>query len=256
MHPPQTGGVFAQDSNLIYELARYFPYPRRSFTLRIENQTAGKELSSTIRTMEPAYFVYPEQFWVDRGKFNLTDQNRPFVVHYGATPASVLTVSIKYVDIMYSGDTICRKANHSDPPLFLPLIGSPQYENGREFTLNDWWLLFNRSIPDDPQVNFRQFYRFDFTLWTGDSAIAKYYDVANRFTDNRRQSFSNIEGGMGLFFAASHAKVTNVEPHEKFHLFLSTNDTTAHLKFLSHPFRGTYTDPDSSLVNPFFTTLR
>jgi len=256
MHPPQTGGVFSQDSNLIYELDGFRPFPRRSYDLRIEDLSNGREISATIRSMSPAAFTYPTQEWVNQVKYNLTDQDRPFVIHYAVSPANILTVSIKYVDFMFSGEEICRKVSHSYPPVLLPLIGLPQYENGQVFTLNDWWLLFNRTIKDDPQVDYRQFYRFDFTVWTGDSAIAKYLDVAERFADNRKQSFNNITGGMGLFFAASSDRLTNLCPLEKFVTFLASNDTTTHLRFLPFPFAGEYTDPDSLPVNPFLSYLR
>jgi hypothetical protein len=256
IHPPQTGGVFAQDSNAIYELAGFFPLPERTFTLRIEDPASAKELSSRITSMERTSIVYPEQFWVDRGKFNLTDQLRPFSITYTKAPATLITVFFKYVDILSGGDTVCRKACHSMPPHLLPHLPSYIKTLNQTFTLNDWWLLFNRSIPDDPKVDSRQFYRFDFSVWAGDSAIAKYLDVAERFADNRKQSFNNIEGGMGLFYATSHAILKNVSPYEKFHMFLSLNDTTSHLKFSQHPFTGVYVDPDSTLVNPFLSQLR
>ncbi|MFA6129265.1 MAG: hypothetical protein WC699_18340 [Bacteroidales bacterium] len=260
MRPPQTGGKFSQDSNLIYELDGYWPFPSRTFTLRIEDPANGKVLSSKIKTMNLPSFIYPEQFWVDRGKYNLTDPLRPFQVNYSIAPASILTVSLKYVDVMFDGEVICRKANHSMTPVYMPhveLARTLGIQLGVQvFTLSDWWLLFDRSIPDDPNVDFRQFYRFDFTVCTGDSAIAQYFYVADRFTDNRRQSFSNIDGGMGLFFATSAARLVNVRPYEKFNTFLASNDTTAHLRFLSYPYTGVYIDPDSTLVNPFLSLLR
>lgn len=251
VYPPQTGGLFSQDSNVVYELKGYRPSPFRTCTLRIEDPDGGKTISATAQALLPVSFAYPTQESALQVRYTFTDPQRPFQVVFGEAPASLLTVSLKYADIMLNGDTICRKANHTYPPDFIPHPAS-----GRAFPLNDVWLLFNRSIQDDPDVNFRMFYRFDFLVWTGDSAIANYFFVAERFADNRRQSFNNIDGGVGLFFATSHARLINVRPHEKFLSFLAVNDSTRHLKFSAAPYVGVYTDPDSTLVNPFLSLVR
>ncbi len=251
IHPPQTGGVFSQDSNLIYEIAGYNPIPGKSIGLRIEDSAGGNYLSAQTLSMTPAFFDYPTQESALRVKYMFTDPLRPFTVIYGLAPASVLTVSLKYVDILISGDTIFRKANYTLPAHFIP-----HPSGGQSFELPYLWLIFDRSIQDDPTVDFRMFYRFDFTVWTGDSAIADYLLVAERFSDNRRQSFNNITGGIGLFYATSNARLKNVCPHEKFLAFLRANDTTAHLGFSGTLFPGEYIDPDSSMVNPFFSLVK
>lgn len=248
IHPPQTGGVFSQDSNLIYEVTGYRPPPGIPCKLRIEDPANNKVLSAQVTAMKPAGFSYPDQESVLLRQYDFTNILRPFHVEYlGMEPASVLTVSMKYVDRMINGDAICRKANYSLPPAFIP-----HPSGGNIFPLSYLWLIFDRSIQDDPGVDFRMFYRFDFTVWTGDSAIANYLYYAEKFTDNRKQYFNNIDGGMGLFFATSHGRLLDVCPKERFLSYLATNDTTAHLKFSSFPYLGIYTDPDSTMVNPFF----
>lgn len=251
IHPPQTGGVVAQDSNLMYEVAGYRPPPGQPCFLRIEDPANGKEISARATSLMPAAFAYPDQKSVLRAKYNFTDARVPFRVFYGMAPASILTVSIKYVDFMVDGDMICRKANYSLPPSFIP-----HPSGGQTFPLNYMYQIFNRSIQKINGLDYRMFYRFDFTVWTGDSTIANYLYVAERFSDNRRQFFNNINGGQGLFFATSSVRLHDVCPQEKFLSFLALNDTTAHLNFSRYLYSGIYVDPDSLLQNPFFSGLR
>jgi hypothetical protein len=246
MHPPQTAGVFAQDSNLFYELTGYNPSPDRTYLLRIESQDTTKEITAHLRSLKPVNFDYPTQESALHVKYNLTDPKRPFQVIYSLQAASILTISLKYVDVLVNGDTICRKANHILPPAFIP-----KPAGGNQFPLGYLWQIFDRSIKDEPGVDLRLFYSFDFTVWTGDSAIANYLYFNEKFSDNRKQNYSNIDGGMGLFFATSHAQLKNVRPYERFLSMLAINDTTAHLKFSGFAYSGVYTDPDSTLVNPF-----
>lgn len=251
IYPPQSGGIFSQDSNLIYEIEGYIPEPGQPCTLKIEDPANGKTLSARVATMMPAVFDYPIKESVVHGQFRFTDSQRPFHISYTLAPASVWTISIKYVDFMVYGDNYCRKVTYSPPPKFGPHPASEQ-----SFTLEYLWKIFNLSIPDDPNVDFRMFYRFDFSIWTGDNILSNFMDVANGFTDNRKQYFSNIDGGMGLFFSVSHDHLKNVSPLVTFHMALSNADTIKHLKFVRYPYEGFYTDPDSTLVNPFFSTER
>ena len=247
-YPPQSGGSFSQDSNFIYEIAGYRPGPGETCTLKIEDPEIGKTLSASVTAMMPAEFTYPVKESVVHGRFRFTDANRPFHISFTPAPASVWTISIKYVDFLLNGNLLCRKATYCGPSGYEAYNVSMQ-----EFPLYYLWRIFNLTIPDDPNVDFRMFYRFDFSIWTADSALSGFMGVANRFTDNRKQYFSNIDGGMGLFFATHHDRLKNVWPLEAFHQLLATNDTTRHLKFSGIPYDGPYTDPDSSLVNPFFS---
>lgn len=257
IYPPQSGGVFSQDSNLIYETAGYRPEPGQPCTLRIEDPANGKTLSARVTAMMPAELTYPSKESVVHGQFKFTDSQRPFHISYTSAPSTVWTISIKYVDFMVYGDNFCRKVTYSPPSKFGPHPPIEQYFTSEQyFTLEYLWKIFNLSIQEDPDVDFRMFYRFDFTVWTGDSVLSDFMDVANRFTDNRKQYFSNIDNGMGLFFATSHDKLKNVMPLETFHWALASADTLKHLKFVKYPYVGLYTDPDSTLVNPFFSQMR
>jgi len=246
IYPSQTGGLFSQDSNLIYEVANFRPKPGFTSTLRIEDPGHGKTLSSQVVALNPAAFTYPVKESVIHSKFRFTDAQRPFHIGFTAASASAWTIAIKYVDVLPDGEQICRKATYCGPPNFR----NPSF--GQEFSLNYLFLIFNRSIPDDPSVYYRMLYKFDFSIWTGDSILATHMSVAEKFDDNRKQIANNINGGMGLFFATSHDFLINVCPVETLNSTLAFNDSTKHLKFSGVPYTGIYTDPDSTLVNPFF----
>jgi hypothetical protein len=242
LHPPQTGGPFSQDSNLIYELAGFNPLPGQACTLMIEDTLTGETAHATIDAMPPAAFTYPVKESVLNTKFDFNNFRRPFHISYNSAPTAVWTITLKYVDYLTNGDNFCRKVT---------FCGQPSGYLGREFTTEYLTGIFKKLIQEDPQVNFRMFYRFDFTVWTGDGVLAHYMGVAGRFTDNRKLSADNIEGGMGLFYATSHAVLKDVCPKEKFCEFLADTAALQHLKFSRIPYTGIYTDPDSSLVNPF-----
>ncbi|MFA5817231.1 MAG: hypothetical protein WC865_16620, partial [Bacteroidales bacterium] len=214
LYPPQTGGLFCQDSNLIYELSEFTPVPGQACTLRIEDSVNGKALQARISVMAPASFAFPVKESVIHSKFDFTDHYRPFHITYTSAPAAVWAISVKYMDFMVNGDNRCRKNTFSGTPGFYG-YGS------REFTLEYLTNIFKNLIPEDPHVDFRMFYRFDFSIWTGDGVLSKYLDVSSGYTDNRKLSSGNIDGGMGLFFCTSHDLLKNVCPKEDFCDFLA-----------------------------------
>ncbi len=230
VYPRQTGGVVAQDSNVIYQLENYPLISGQKYTLKIDNPAMGQVLTSTISALPTAEFTYPVPASVVHSTFRFTDPVRPFHIAFTPASASVWSISLKYLDFMANGDTLFRKATFS---------GQPNYGgvSGREFDLPYLFMLFNRLIPDDPKVDFRMFYRFDFLVWN-------------------RSGFAKINGGMGLFYAVHHAILKNVCPTESFNSALADSTDTKHLKFSPIPYNGTFIDPDSTLVNPFLSILR
>jgi hypothetical protein len=248
MYPPQTGGSFAQDSNLIYETSGLLFFSGQKYALRIEDSITGSTLTSSIPAVSRARFSYPTKESVVNGRFRFTDSQRPFYISYTPAPASIWTISLKYVDFMKNGEMICRKANYHSPKQY-----GQHAVISQSFSLEYLWRIFGLAIPDDDSVDLRKFYRFDFTVWLGDEFLSDYMDVADRFADNRKQFMNNIEGGMGLFFSVSHERIQNVYPLEPFNVALANADTIRHLKFVRYPYDGPYTDPDSTLVNPFFS---
>jgi hypothetical protein len=246
LYPAQTGGVVSQDSNYIYEIRGYRPDRGDSLMLRIDDPADGFSPSSGVRVMGPYEFTYPVKESVVKGVFNFTDSLRPFHVQYLVGAINSLSISIKYVDVRYNGDRIYRKATFSGAE------GTSGYF-GHEYPLTYLWNIFKKIIPDDPEVDFRLFYRFDFTHWCGDSHLSKYIVTAQKFKDNRRLSAGNINNGLGLFFSVSHAKLENVCPKVSFWPALALSEAVSRLKFSKVVYDGPYTDPDSVDMNPFLS---
>ncbi len=252
LHPRQEG-LFSQDSNYIYEIRGFEPRTNNDYTLEIEEPVTGRKTQATIKSLPPVVFTYPVKESVPYGKFSFTNAGRPFQISFIAGPIYVWTISIKYVDVLFSGDTICRKGTFSGVP---SAAASTDGHAGKEFPLPYLWNIFNLLIPDDRSVDFRMFYRFDFSAWSGDSGLASYLTVAKRFHDNRKQIFGNIENGIGLFYATNHDALINVCPMDAFAIHLATSDSTKALNFSRFLYPGKYSDPDSLLQNPFTTEFR
>ena len=230
VYPRQTSGPVAQDSNVIWQLDNYPLIPDQKYTLKIDNPAMGQVVTSTLYSMPTAGFTYPVPASVIHSKFKFTDPVRPFHIEFTPASAVIWSVSLKYLDFMANGDTLFRKATFSGQPNYGGIVG-------REFDLPYLFMLFNRLIQDDPKVDFRLFYRFDFLVWT-------------------KSSSAKINGGMGVFYAVHHAILKNVCPMESFNSALADSIDTKHLKFSRIPYDGPYTDPDSTAFNPFFTILR
>jgi hypothetical protein len=230
VYPRQTGGLVVQDSNVIWQLDNYPLIPGQKYTLKIDNPAMGQVVTSTITTLPTAAFTYPVPASVIHSKFKFTDPVKPFHIIFTPASAAIWSISLKYLDFMTNGDTLFRKATFS---------GQPNYggNSGREFDLPYLFMIFNRLIQDDPKVDFRMFYRFDFLVWNSSSS-------------------AKINGGMGVFYAVHHAVLKNVCPMESFNSALADSIDTKHLKFSRIPYNGPYTDPDSTVLNPFFSILR
>jgi hypothetical protein len=247
-YPPQTGGPFSQDSNRIYELHDFRPVPGERVQLRIIDPSAGVTLTSSTGAIGAPSFNFPVPASVVHSTFSFTEPDKPFHIGYTPGPVTIWTISLKYVEYGFDGEMHCRKGTFSGATdLYRDTI--------REFSLPYLINIFNKVIPADPSVDFRMFYRFDFAIWIGDSRLKNYIGVASKFTDNRRFSADNISGGMGLFFAVNHAVLKNVCPKESLCWTLADSSVTRQLKFSRFLYDGPYTDPDSSLVNPFVNPM-
>ncbi len=249
LYPPQTGGPFSQDSNLIWELPDYAPRQGLPCTLTIYDPSKGDTVTSTLSVLEQAQFIYPVKASVIYGKFRFTDYWRHFHVEYTPSFVAIWSISIKYVDFLVSGEKLYRKATFSAAPNFYGI-------GYRELSMDYLFNIFNRLISDDLLVDYRMFYRFDFTIWNGDGILAGYLSTASKFSDNRKLKFGNIKGGLGLVFSTSHDQLKNLNPQESFHSALADSSATKHLKFSRFAYDGPYTDPDSTLVNPFFSIAK
>ncbi len=110
-------------------------------------------------------------------------------------------------------------------------------------------------IPEDPQVQFRWFYRFNFKALAADYGLRTYIQLAERHSDNRKLFFSNITGGYGLFYACNFSETGDIEPTWSFADTLWESPATEDLKFSRYMYQGTYIDPDTANMQILFKTF-
>jgi len=240
LYPPQEG-TFAEDSNLIYEIAGFQPRFGQAVTLTIKDQVTGKEVTSSINALPMPRFTYPYP-GSENARYSFTDKLRPFHISWLGGNCWIWSISIKYLDVLQSGDTIHRKG------IF---YGETKYsEPSREFPVDYLWNIFRKVIPVDREVDYRMFYRFDFGVMAGDYNLANYMQNTAQFKDKRREQFCNMTGGTGLFYSVNHTELKNIKTYDLFGYYLHTTDTLLPLKFSEFFFTGFYKDPDSiRLVN-------
>ncbi len=181
-------------------------------------------------------------------EFSFTNVDKPFYVTYSA-PAQVfkLITEIKYLDVLHSGDTLYRIASFAGQPFF-PYNREPS----RVFDLPYLYNIFNRVIPDDPDVKYRKFYRFNFKGWAASKALQNYLQFGQKFRDNRKLSFFNINNGFGIFYSCSYGETGHIAPLNSFMDTLAKSPYLKDLKFVRWRHNGAFIDPDSTLIEPIF----
>jgi hypothetical protein len=73
--------------------------------------------------------------------------------------------------------------------------------------------------------------------------------MASKYEDNRKQFFSNINGGYGLFASSSHTSATSLKPDDIFLNNLADGKATRQLKFKPYLYisRFGHQNPGTSL---------
>lgn len=258
MHPavyPKQEGPFSTEKNIVYELEHPLK-PGTSCTLKITNLESGKTISSSIAYPQVPPFKYPVSYGWFEPKYNFTNPEKPFHVDFERSKSLVqkLVTEIKYVDLLTNGDTICRKAIFEGQPMYYDIQdnGSDEATYSREFNLEYLFNIMNRTIPDDPMVKFRWFYRFNFVEWVADNTLRNYLQLAEKHKDNRKFFVNNINGGKGIFYSCNSIETGNILPTSGFFEALVNEPEIKKLKFTKFAFAGKYIDPDSTNTTSIF----
>ncbi|MCD6345954.1 MAG: hypothetical protein J7L96_00895 [Bacteroidales bacterium] len=245
---PKEDGVFSSEQNIIHELD-YPIIPGTKCRLLIEELISGKKCTAGAPAIAPPVFSFPNnsQNWYIQ-EYWFTKIGEPFHVTIPTTAGVYkLITEIKYIDILTNGDTVYQKASFIGN-LYFPM-GNSDYT--KLFELKYIYNILNQTIPDNPDVNYRQFYRFHFKSWMGSGALSRYLHYGHRFTDNRKLRFSNITGGYGLFYSCNLGETDDIAPLWHFTDSLSKSPLTSHLKFVKWRYDGAYIDPDTANIIPF-----
>jgi hypothetical protein len=238
---PKEQGAFSVEQNIIHEVE--YPIPKGTkCAVRVKNLETGKVAISSFVGVTAPEFSFPfDNPWFET-QYSFTNDQSPFHISFAARSSMVekYVMEIKYADLLQSGDTVCQMAIFEGQPFYG--TGSGVYN--RPFPLDYLFNIFNRTIPDDPQVKFRWFHRFNFKCQAASEDLRTYLKLAERFNDNRKLLFTNIDGGFGLFWICDHTETGDIKPTLTFPDTLSTSPATNDLKFTRYFFPGTYIEPD------------
>ena len=192
------------------------------------------------------------------------DTLNPFEFKYSTIPRGMVYQSqmiIQYVDFTFEGDTVFQERVFAFNPVYVddpPEFSSTRINYGGDLTRSlplDYLLnIFARVIGASEKIETRLLYRMNFTVWAGNEVLRNYLKMASKYEDNRKQFFSNINGGYGLFASSSHISVTGLKPDDFFLNNLADGQATRQLKFKRYLYMGRFghQDPGPSL---FFTLI-
>lgn len=240
---PKEEGSFSSEENSVHEALLPVP-PGYRISLRIINLLTGDTINTGKKGIRAPSFTYPYSLSGYEFEYRFTNPDEPFHVTFPLSPSMVqkLVMEIKYVDFMTNGDTLFRKGIVEGQNMFPPPAAD---EYNREYPMDYLYIFINKLIPDDPEVRFRQFYRFNFKNWAGDSGLRNYLQNGKKFNDNRRLYFARLSGAYGLFYAFHYAETGNIKPSYSFPIALAKEESLKHLRFSQYLFSGKYVEPES-----------
>ena len=241
---PKQEGYFATEQNIIYEVS--YPIPEySSCQIQIRNLRTGEIItSSRVSAIAPA-FKYPYDFGWFEMQYNFTIPDEPFHVTFDTDINYVmkLITEIKYLDILNNGDTLFQKGIFEGSPLY----GNPaQPEFNKDFPMEYILNIMASTIPDNPEIKYRKFYRFNFKVFTASSQLRNYLKYGQYHSDNRKLLFSNMTGGSGIFYACDYSQTGHIKPTISFFRALLESPVTENLEFSQYIFDGPFRDPDST----------
>lgn len=236
-------GLFENIRNDVFE-ASFYPNPDMAYKLIITNPENGDLITSKILPVPAPKLGAPNWPWI---RYNFSLDGDPFNIRFREVPrAHVYLVQfvIRYIEVYTNGDTIYQEAafmHHprysSDPPEYSPRHENLGNEHNQHMTKRFTYNVFDEKIPDREGVSYRQLICFEVDVWGGDQNLRNYTELGIRFTDNRKQVFTNVVNGIGFFGACSHAGCTGILPDRDFMDSLPLYPRTSRLKFRSELFR-------------------
>ena len=238
-------GQFSDDENIIYQ-GSFWLIGTNRYDLIIDDPETGTQVTASTNAIEPPVLRFPTQ---GNTKYNFADTVNHFYVKY--VPSGSVHLQqfyINYVEILNTGDTLFKTANFELHARFRhparPVVTYTRTYS-KDYVVN----IIRYLVPEDYNVIERQLYSFDFVVWAGDEYLKDYLQLAEKFNDNRRQFFSNIEGGLGIFAACSHTSVEGIYPRQQFFDTLANSGRLKNLFFSNHRFGGEFIKSTKSIPN-------
>ncbi len=252
-----------ENSNMTLFKGIFEPYDFMEYKLVVTNKNTGSLIIAKTLPLTDPKILKPG---MDNMACTFSDTLNPFEFKYSVIPRGMiyqLELRIQYVEFTMQGDTLFKEGVFAfnpvyvdDPPDYVPT--RINYGKDVTRTIPPQYILniFARIIPSSPSVDARLLYRFNFTVWAGNDILRNYIQMGSKYEDNRKQFFSNIVGGYGLFASCSHIAVTGLRPDDAFLTNLSESPTTSKLKFKRYLYNGRFSvakDPVQifpNLMNP------
>ena len=234
---PKDPGIFHNVRNDVYQ-ASFYPDIDMQYKLIITNPLNGDLVTSKIDPVPAPKLGAPTWPWV---RYNFSSDSDPFNIRFREVPrvhVYLVQFVIRYIEVYENGDTIEQRAEFVHHPRFSD--DPPEYnarhemlgnEHNQHMTKRFTYNVFDETIPDREGVAFRQLICFEVSVWGGDQNLRNYTEFGIRFTDNRKQVFTNVVNGIGFFGACSHSGCTGILPDRDFMDSLPLYPRTARLKF-------------------------
>ncbi len=229
-------GLFDEETNIVFQGA-FLPTEKTRYDLYIRDPETEKVIKASTEQIAKPIIRFPT---TGHTVYRFADTLNAFYVKYVPTGSVHLQqFYINYIEILNSGDTLYKTANFELNPRFKhPLRPVVTYTRtySKDYVVN----LIRMLILKDESVIERQLHSFDFFVWAGDEYLKDYLQLAENYNDNRRQFFSNIDGGMGIFAACAHSKIEGVYPRQYFYDTLATAYRLKDLSFSKQRFEGEF----------------
>jgi hypothetical protein len=240
---PKEPGIFFNTRNDIYQ-TEIAPSPDMAYKLMIINPENGDLVTSKIFPVQTPKLGAPNWPWI---RYNFSNDGDPFNIRFYEVPRAhvyLVQFCIRYIEVYENGDTLFQRGSFvhwpryvDDPPEYSPKHLNLGNEHNQHMPKGFTYNVFDSIIPDRQNLSYRQLICFEVAVWGGDQNLRNYVELGIKFSDNRKQSFTNIVNGIGFFGACSHVDCTGILPDRDFMDSLPLYSRTARLKFRTELYR-------------------
>jgi len=233
---PKDNGYFANDRNPVHE-SFFKPVKGRYYDFTIIDPELDEPVTAQMKAIQTPLIAYP---FNGDAAYNFADTLNPFFFKFSATgEVHLQQFFVNFIEIDNKGDTTYHHNRFDLRPRFKDSTYRVNYYS-KSMTLTYLFNIIRSKIVDKPEVQKRLLHSFDYTVWAGDQVMSNYLRFAEKFSDNRKMYFSNIENGFGFFAASSHANIKNIYPTQPFYDTLIICPVTRDLKFLKYRYKGDF----------------
>lgn len=231
-------GPFFLTGNVVHEVS-FATDPDRLYTLKIVDPEMDVAITAETSAIPDPKLVTPSWPFI---RYGFSSEADPFTMRVKSVPRIYIylfSFRVHYLEVMKSGDSILQLAHHDFPPRYVdkPPVYNPKratfgHDVGISVSLTYTLNLLREMIPDIEDLDHRQLQYFEVTVWGGDRYVKDFYLLNERFSDNRKFQFGNVDNGIGYFGAVSHTGCIGIYPDHEFMDSLLYSPKYSGLKFI------------------------